>query len=234
MESKSKQEASKINEQDVIKIEIKDEYTSNDFEHVKSQKNMEDIPVLQRNYNDQPDRCVLLKDLYLIIILFYIIIYADTFKYLLYVINLLRYNLWLHGKDISPHPEEPRQTAAPMSSLIDLSCSNSRNSELLHSYLNAILKNKQHTIHKEKSITSPSVNISEFMKADIPPEVKKALQDLENEEQEDHPQVEVDRQQFDWFEYMLKDIWLKTGEILVKLTSVYIFIFVIINLKKIC
>ena len=136
--------------------------------------------------------------------------------------------MWLRGEDVGPHPEDPRQTAAPMPSQMDLLCSNSSNGELPHDYLNAMPKNKRHMIHKKKTITSSSVNMNEFVHTDIPPEVKKALQDLINEEQENQSQVEVD-EQFDWFEYMLKDISLKRGEIWVKLTSFYICIFVIIN-----
>ncbi|XP_012522315.1 uncharacterized protein LOC105828504 isoform X2 [Monomorium pharaonis] len=123
-----------------------------------------------------------------------------------------RYDLWLRGEDIGPHPEDPRQTAAPMPSQMDLLCSNSNSGELPHGYLNAMPKNKRHMIHKKKNIMSINPNnIDEFENPDIPPHVKKVLQDLENEEQEveDPPHVEVDEQQFEY----LEDIWLKAGEI---------------------
>ncbi|XP_011313224.1 lysine-specific demethylase 4C-like isoform X2 [Fopius arisanus] len=123
-----------------------------------------------------------------------------------------RYDLWLRGEDVGPHPEDPRQTAAPMPSQMDLMCSNS-NGELPQSYLNAP-KNKRHTIHKKKSMSSGNSdgNIDEFVdRADIPPEVKKAIQDLDLEEdQPDEQQLEV-----------LEDIWLKAGELEVEDANIY-------------
>lgn len=115
--------------------------------------------------------------------------------------------MWLQGEDIGPHPEDPRQTAAPMPSQMDLLCNNSSNGELPHSYLSATSKNKRHMIHKKKNImsTNSSVNMEEFVnRADIPPDVKKALQDLDFDELEDPP----DEQQLE----VLEDIWLKAGE----------------------
>ncbi|XP_015122573.1 lysine-specific demethylase 4A isoform X2 [Diachasma alloeum] len=123
-----------------------------------------------------------------------------------------RYDLWLRGEDVGPHPEDPRQTAAPMPSQMDLMCSNS-NGELPQSYLNAP-KNKRHTIHKKKSMSgvTSDMNIDEFVdRADIPPEVKKAIQDLDLEEdQPDEQQLEV-----------LEDIWLKAGELEVEDAHIY-------------
>lgn len=120
-----------------------------------------------------------------------------------------RYDLWLRGEDIGPHPEDPRQTAAPMPSQMDLLCSSSSNGQLPQSYLNAAPKNKRHMIHKKKIIdTNSGVNMEELVnRADIPPDVKKALQDLEFEEMEE-PMDEPDEQQLQ----VLEDIWLKAGE----------------------
>lgn len=118
-----------------------------------------------------------------------------------------RYELWLRGEDIGPHPEDPKQTAAPMPSQMDLLCSNSSNGQLPQSYLNAAPKNKRHTIHKKKNImaTNPDVDMEELVnRSDIPPDVKKVLQDLELEEAYDQP----DEQQLE----VLEDIWLKAGE----------------------
>ncbi|OAD59623.1 putative lysine-specific demethylase 4B [Eufriesea mexicana] len=119
-------------------------------------------------------------------------------------------------KDIGPHPEDPKQTAAPMPSQMDLLCSNSSNGQLPQSYLNAAPKNKRHTIHKKKNImtTNPDVDMEELVnRPDIPPDVKKVLQDLELEEVEDQP----DEQQLE----VLEDIWLKAGEMDVNEASVY-------------
>ncbi|XP_012288456.1 lysine-specific demethylase 4A isoform X2 [Orussus abietinus] len=118
-----------------------------------------------------------------------------------------RYELWLRGEDIGPHPEDPRQTAAPMPSQMDLLCNSNSNGELPQSYLSAAPKNKRHTIHRKKNIadTNPDVDMEELVnRPDIPPDVKKVLQDLELEEADDPP----DEQQLE----VLEDIWLKAGE----------------------
>ncbi|XP_035724540.1 lysine-specific demethylase 4A-like isoform X3 [Vespa mandarinia] len=127
-----------------------------------------------------------------------------------------RYELWLRGEDIGPHPEDPRQTAAPMPSQMDLLCSNSSNGQLPQSYLNAAPKNKRHTIHKKKNIigTNPDVDMAELVnRSDIPADLKKALQDLEFEDGDDQP----DEQQLE----VLEDIWLKAGEMDVNEATVY-------------
>lgn len=127
-----------------------------------------------------------------------------------------RYELWLRGEDIGPHPEDPRQTAAPMPSQMDLLCSSSSNGQLPQSYLNAAPKNKRHTIHKKKNIidTNPDVDMAELVnRSDIPADVKKVLQDLELEEADDPP----DEQQLE----VLEDIWLKAGEMDVDEATVY-------------
>lgn len=73
-------------------------------------------------------------------------------------------------------------------------------------------------IHKKKIIgTNPVVNMEELVnRADIPPDIKKALQDLEFEEIE-----EPDEQQLQ----VLEDIWLKAGEM-----GKILYIFILINL----
>ncbi|XP_014486863.1 PREDICTED: lysine-specific demethylase 4C-like isoform X2 [Dinoponera quadriceps] len=127
-----------------------------------------------------------------------------------------RYELWLRGEDIGPHPEDPRQTAAPMPSQMDLLCSSSSNGQLPQSYLRAALKNKRHMIHKQKNIraTSPAVVMEQLEGyTDIPPDVKKVLQDLEMEEIEEPP----DEQQME----VLEDIWLKAGEMDVDEATVF-------------
>lgn len=59
-------------------------------------------------------------------------------------------------------------------------------------------------IHKKKS-TNPGINMEEFAnRVDIPPDVKKVLQDIEFDEIEEPP----DEQQLE----VLEDIWLKAGE----------------------
>ncbi|XP_011872094.1 PREDICTED: lysine-specific demethylase 4C-like isoform X2 [Vollenhovia emeryi] len=126
-----------------------------------------------------------------------------------------RYDLWLRGEDIGPHPEDPRQTAAPMPSQMDLLCNTCSNGELPQSYLSATPKNKRHMIHKKKSTsTNSAVNMEELVnRSDIPPDVKKALQDLDFEEIDEAP----DEQQLE----VLEDIWLKAGEMDINEASVY-------------
>lgn len=127
--------------------------------------------------------------------------------------------MWLRGEDIGPHPEDPRQTAAPMPSQMDLLCSNNSDGQLPQSYLNAVPKNKRHMIHGKKKtlVANPGVNVEDIMNnADIPADVKKAIQDLEYEEVED---VVPDEQQME----VLEDIWLKAGE-MGKIFYIFIFI----------
>ncbi|EGI67876.1 Putative lysine-specific demethylase 4B [Acromyrmex echinatior] len=127
-----------------------------------------------------------------------------------------QYELWLRGEDVGSHPEDPRQTAAPMPSQMDLLCSNNSNGELPQGYLSATPKNKRHMIHKKKNIirTNPGINMEELAnRADIPPDVKKALQDIEFDELEEPP----DEQQLE----VLEDIWLKAGEMEIDEATVY-------------
>ncbi|XP_072760241.1 uncharacterized protein [Anoplolepis gracilipes] len=127
-----------------------------------------------------------------------------------------RYDLWLRGEDVGPHPEDPRQTAAPMPSQMDLLCNSNSNGQLPQSYLNAAPKNKRHMIHKKKNMgTHPGVNMEELVnRADIPPDIKKALLEFEDIEE---PIDEPDEQQLQ----VLEDIWLKAGEMDVDEASVY-------------
>ncbi|XP_046420050.1 lysine-specific demethylase 4C-like isoform X1 [Neodiprion fabricii] len=127
-----------------------------------------------------------------------------------------RYELWLRGEDIGSHPEDPRQTAAPLPSQMDLLCGNNSNGQLPQSYLDAP-KNKRHPIHRKKNIagTNPHVNMADLAnRPDIPPDVKRVLQDMELEEPEE---AAPDEQQLQ----VLEDIWLKAGEMDVNEATVY-------------
>jgi len=117
-----------------------------------------------------------------------------------------------------------------MPSQMDLLCSSNSNGELPQSYLSATPKNKRHMIHKKKNIisTNPDINMEELAnRADIPPDVKKALQELDEiEEPPDEQQLEV-----------LEDIWLKAGEmgktffviiIIIFITTYFMKLFVIL------
>ncbi|XP_012269220.2 lysine-specific demethylase 4C-like isoform X1 [Athalia rosae] len=126
-----------------------------------------------------------------------------------------RYQLWLRGEDVGPHPEDPRQTAAPLPSQMDLLCAKNSNGQLPQSYLDAAPKNKRHPIHRKKNIAATNSDVSMVDLAnrpDIPPDVKKVLEDMELEEVDEPP----DEQQ----EQFLEDIWLKAGEMDVSEASV--------------
>ncbi|XP_046683412.1 lysine-specific demethylase 4A-like isoform X2 [Homalodisca vitripennis] len=98
-----------------------------------------------------------------------------------------KYELWLQGKDIGPHPEDPgKLTAAPAPSELDILC-NKNNPEIPAVFLEAGKK-------RQPSVRKPKV--------EIPPDVKKVMDELELEEEiPDEQQLEV-----------LEDIWLKAGE----------------------
>ncbi|XP_058805432.1 lysine-specific demethylase 4A-like [Phymastichus coffea] len=122
-----------------------------------------------------------------------------------------RYDLWLRGEDVGPHPEDPRQTAAPPPTAIDLLCL--EKPEGSAHFSGVIPKNKRHTIHRKKSIINSNAEMST---PDIPPDVKKVLHDLEMEDGEvldDQP----DEQQLE----VLEDIWLKAGEMDLTEANVY-------------
>lgn len=113
------------------------------------------------------------------------------------VFFFLRYESWLRGEDYGPHPEDPngRPTAAPVPQYETYCGKGSDDSDLP--------KNKRHTIHKKKNVVgvNPDVNLIE-----LPPDVKKALQDIElNEPEEETP---IDEQQLELYE----DYWLKAEE----------------------
>lgn len=91
---------------------------------------------------------------------------------------------------------------------MDLLCGNDSNGQLPQSYLDAVPKNKRHPIHRKKNITGTNagVNMADLAnRPDIPPDVKKVLQDMELEETED---IAPDEQQLQ----VLEDIWVKAGE----------------------
>lgn len=126
-----------------------------------------------------------------------------------------RYELWLRGEDVGSHPEDPRQTAAPMPSQLDLLCNSESNGELPEGYLSAAPKNKRHTIHCKKNNPSANMDLTQLVKnqPNIPTYVKQFLQMMDDEEAEAEP----DEQQLE----VLEDIWLKAGEMDVDEASVY-------------
>lgn len=108
-----------------------------------------------------------------------------------------RYDKWLKGEDIGPHPEEPdRKVAAPLPLPQDILC-NKNNTALPQSYVEGPFKKKKGRMMARYH------NFDEF-----PAELQLQLMDEDNnlpfgdEIQPDEQQLEV-----------LEDIWLKAGEI---------------------
>ncbi|XP_023017300.2 uncharacterized protein isoform X2 [Leptinotarsa decemlineata] len=111
-----------------------------------------------------------------------------------------RYDMWLRGEDIGPHPEEPdKKVAAPLPMPQDILC-NKNNPSLPQSYLEVPKKGR---IKGGKMGFNQGFNISEF---------PAALQ-LELMEEDNMPfgtdELPPDEQQLE----VLEDIWLKAGEI---------------------
>lgn len=111
-----------------------------------------------------------------------------------------RYELWLQGKDIGPHPEDPyRQSAAPAPTEKDILC-NKNNTEIPKLYLEA---------GKKRQPSMKKIKVD-----DIPSDVKRVIDEMELEEDSmtipDEEQLEV-----------LEDIWVKAGEMEIEDASVY-------------
>ncbi|VEN47665.1 unnamed protein product [Callosobruchus maculatus] len=108
-----------------------------------------------------------------------------------------RYENWLKGEDVGPHPEEPdRKVAAPLPLPQDILC-NKNNPTLPQSYMEG------KKVKKGKMAAYNQFNLTEF-----PP----ALQmELMEEDQMEFPTDDLppDEQQLE----VLEDIWLKAGEI---------------------
>ncbi|CAH1979501.1 unnamed protein product [Acanthoscelides obtectus] len=108
-----------------------------------------------------------------------------------------RYENWLKGEDVGPHPEEPdRKVAAPLPLPQDILC-NKNNLTLPQSYMEG------KKVKKGKMAAFNQFNLTEF-----PP----ALQmELMQEDQMEFPTDDIppDEQQLE----VLEDIWLKAGEI---------------------
>lgn len=111
-----------------------------------------------------------------------------------------RYEMWLKGEDIGPHPEEPdRKVAAPLPLPQDILC-NKNNPTLPQSFLEAPKKASR---RGRMAAYSQSFSMSEF-----PAALQLELMEEDNMayEADDLP---PDEQQLE----VLEDIWLKAGEI---------------------
>lgn len=135
----------------------------------------------------------------------------------MYLNRFSRYDLWLRGEDVGPHPEDPRLSAAPPPTNIDLVYSDPDKAP--EEYDQMVPKNKRHTIHKKKNSSKKKAKgdlDATLDSPDIPADVKKVLEDLEAEENEmEHPCDQPDEQQLE----VLEDIWLKAGEMGNKIRS---------------
>ncbi|KAK4878252.1 hypothetical protein RN001_010758 [Aquatica leii] len=121
-----------------------------------------------------------------------------------------RYEKWLQGVDIGPHPEEPnKQVAAPHPLPQDILC-NKNNTSLPLSFLEAPVK-KNPFVKRARAMGYTG----QFSLAEFPAELQLELM----EEDLDASGVEVppDEQQLE----VLEDIWLKAGEIDVEEAAIF-------------
>ncbi|XP_046400725.1 uncharacterized protein LOC124167009 isoform X2 [Ischnura elegans] len=129
-----------------------------------------------------------------------------------------RYELWLQGKDVGPHPEDPtRQSAAPPPTHTDILC-NKNNTEIPQSFFEIRKKKpKRHPIHKKKGADDGEGNELDEYDEDglpcndkklvpIPPGVQEAIKEMGVED--DGCEYLPDEEQLE----VLEDIWLKAGE----------------------
>ncbi|GLV37006.1 Lysine demethylase 4B [Carabus blaptoides fortunei] len=117
-----------------------------------------------------------------------------------------RYEKWLQGIDIGPHPEEPnKQSAAPHPTHQDILC-NKNNAELPESFLTAPVK-KRHPVYGKKG---KNMSLQHELLATFPPQLQLELieEDLEAQA-EATANISPDEEQLE----VLEDIWLKAGEI---------------------
>lgn len=119
-----------------------------------------------------------------------------------------RYEKWLQGCDIGPHPEEPnRQVAAPHPNALDILC-NKNNPELPSNFT---LPKKPG--RKGKNFNNMNLSLMEFS-----PELQRQIIE---EDMADaaagRDDVAPDEQQME----VLEDIWLKAGEIEIEDATVY-------------
>ncbi|XP_071452141.1 uncharacterized protein [Hetaerina americana] len=130
-----------------------------------------------------------------------------------------RYELWLQGKDVGPHPEDPtRSSAAPPPTHTDILC-NKNNTEIPLSFIEMRKKKpKRHPIHKKKGgddserqeldeYDEDGLPCNERKVVQIPPGVQEAIKDMGVED--DGCEYLPDEEQLEVFE----DIWLKAGEL---------------------
>lgn len=111
-----------------------------------------------------------------------------------------RYEMWLKGEDVGPHPEEPnRQVAAPLPLPQDILC-NKNNPTLPQSFLDA--PPAKRSGRKGRMSYQP-----EFTAAGFPAELQ--LQLMEEDSNFNVDDLPPDEQQLE----VLEDIWLKAGEI---------------------
>ncbi|XP_050420976.1 lysine-specific demethylase 4C-like [Adelges cooleyi] len=115
-----------------------------------------------------------------------------------------KYELWIRGLDIGPHPEDPsRVFAAPLPSESDILC-NKNNMGIPKSYVNHGRKRRHPvTLVSELSDDQSSTNEDIY----IPPDVREAIHEMDQKAY--HNEIIPDEQQLE----VLEDIWLKAGEI---------------------
>ncbi|XP_066996796.2 uncharacterized protein [Anabrus simplex] len=113
-----------------------------------------------------------------------------------------RYHLWLQGKDIGAHPEDPTRIFAAAPPTQGDILQNRNNTEIPSSFLNALKgSTKRHPVLNKKDTDGSLLDESD-VNEDIPEDVKRVVEEIENEDEE------ADEGELSAFE----DIWLKAGE----------------------
>ncbi|KAI5697976.1 hypothetical protein M8J76_016303 [Diaphorina citri] len=114
-----------------------------------------------------------------------------------------RYELWLQGKDVGPHPEDPsRQCAAPLPSEGDILC-NKQNDGIPESYYEGVEKR----FKNNKRIPALKLNARGEAVPASPLDEEEGGEEKEEEEEE----VDVEYPDEEELE-VLEDVWLKAGE----------------------
>ncbi|KAI5700656.1 hypothetical protein M8J75_001686 [Diaphorina citri] len=114
-----------------------------------------------------------------------------------------RYELWLQGKDVGPHPEDPsRQCAAPLPSEGDILC-NKQNDGIPESYYEGVEKR----FKNNKRIPALKLNA----RGEAVPASPLDEEEEGGEEKEEEEEVDVEYPDEEELE-VLEDVWLKAGE----------------------
>ncbi|GLH09727.1 Probable lysine-specific demethylase 4B [Gryllus bimaculatus] len=107
-----------------------------------------------------------------------------------------RYDLWLQGKDVGAHPEDPSRHYAAPPPKRDVIPSSEKDSKDFKLFVESLMNHKRHPFHKKMGSSFAQQGI----KINIPPHILKEIEEMDSE----LPEGEILQ--------ALHDTWLKTGE----------------------